>query len=280
MSKELYNFVSSYAKYEKIINVSNDEITEVKTDSCNRRIFTKNCSDESFFRKYLIAKNYLNHIKKHDPPVDIKDACKYLSYWAYQEVLKDSAYSYNVPTFLDKVMKAESIDVCNGYTENITEEVFLEIKSLIDLYKSLAEILISTEQDACQRNDKCVELYENFQDNCELKSDNHLCNEVEKFRKTYNHLMYKTYKCNEFEYLPSYQKHSEVSSITTPIVAFSAMSFVSFITYKFTPFGSWIRNRISGGNNLMNKIDKKNKETQYNSERQDTPYRVGYHSSR
>ncbi|KMZ89356.1 hypothetical protein PVMG_05754 [Plasmodium vivax Mauritania I] len=179
-------------------------------------------------------------------------------------------------------MKSEILYTCTGYIENLTEEVFSEIQKLIELHKSLADILTSgeKEEDACQRNKKCVELYEGFKNTCSLNSDNPLCNEVENFRGTYNHIMYVTNKCKEFKYLPSYQKHSKVSSMTTPIVALSAISFVSFITYKFTPFGSWIRNRIPGGNNLMNKIDKENREAQYASERQDTPYRVGYHSSR
>ncbi|KMZ82925.1 hypothetical protein PVIIG_05671 [Plasmodium vivax India VII] len=177
-------------------------------------------------------------------------------------------------------MEAESLYICDEYTEDITSELFSKIQSLIALYKSLTEILISEKKDACQRNKICVKLYEDYKDTCDLNTDHHLCNEVENFRRTYNHLMYKTYKCNEFEYLPSYQKHDVIYSITTSIVALSAISFVSFISYKFTPFGSWIRNRISGGNNLMNKIDKENREAQYASERQDTPYRVGYHSSR
>ncbi|KMZ77123.1 hypothetical protein PVIIG_06188 [Plasmodium vivax India VII] len=177
-------------------------------------------------------------------------------------------------------MKDEGIDICKGHTEEITQDVFREIQKLLELHKSLADILTSEEKDACQRNKKCVELYEDFKDTCDLNSEKLLCNEVENFRGAYNNIMYETQKCKEFKYLPSYQKHSELSSITTPIVSFSAISLASFITYKFTPFGSWIRNRISGRNNLMNKIDKENREAQYASERQDTPYRVGYHSSR
>ncbi|KMZ83393.1 hypothetical protein PVBG_06296 [Plasmodium vivax Brazil I] len=42
-------------------------------------------------------------------------------------------------------MKAEYTNVCKGYAENITEEVFSEIQSLIELYKSLAQIQTSEE---------------------------------------------------------------------------------------------------------------------------------------
>ncbi|KMZ82931.1 hypothetical protein PVIIG_05578 [Plasmodium vivax India VII] len=227
-----YNFVSSYAKYETIKGASIADITKINTNECNTTIFGNYCSDESFYHKCLIAANYLNYIKKHDPPFNIKHACKYLSYWVYQEVVKNSKYNYNVSTFLENVMNAEYINVCKGYTENITEELFSEIQSLIELHKCLLGILTTKENDACQRNKICVELYDGFKDYCYLKSDNHLCNEVEKFRETYNHIMYETQKCNEFKYLPSYKKHSEVSSITTPIVSFSAISLASFITYK------------------------------------------------
>ncbi|CAG9472714.1 unnamed protein product [Plasmodium vivax] len=265
MSK--YNFVSSYAKYEKIKDDSEAEITEGSTYSCDTTIFTEGCTDESFLHNCLIATKYLNHIKDPETTVNIDHACKYLSYWAYEKVEKESKYSYNVSTFLENIMKAEYINVCKGYAENITEEVFSKIQSLIELYKSLAQIQTSEEvkeeagdddvgddevsdddvsdevereedegeedegeEYTCQSNTMSVELYEKFRDICNLNSDKHLCNEVENFR--------------------------------------------------FTPFGSWIRNRISGRKNLMNKIDKENREAQYASERQDTPYRVGYHSSR
>ncbi|KMZ76724.1 hypothetical protein PVIIG_05897 [Plasmodium vivax India VII] len=235
-----YNFVSSYTKYETIKDASKADITVLNTNECNTTIFGENCSDESFFRKCLIAKNYLTLIKDHEPPVDIEHACKYLSYWAYQEVAKVSKYKYNVSTFLEKLMKSEILYTCTGYIENLTEEVFSEIQKLIELHKSLADILTSgeKEEDACQRNKKCVELYEGFKNTCSLNSDNPLCNEVENFRGTYNHIMYVTNKCKEFKYLPSYQKHSKVSSMTTPIVALSAISFVSFITYKVNNYFS------------------------------------------
>ncbi|KNA02191.1 hypothetical protein PVNG_06066 [Plasmodium vivax North Korean] len=246
-----YNFVSSYATYERIIKFSNDDITEVNTNNCNTKIFTEGCSDESFFRNCLIAKKYLQLIKKHETPFNIVHACKYLSYWAYQEVVQNSSYKYKVLTFLEKVMKDEDTDICKGHTEEITPVVFSEIQKLIELHKSLTTILTSedeeaeeveegekVEEDACQRNNKCVELYEGFKNTCSLNSDNPLCNEVENFRGTYNHIMYVTNKCKEFKYLPSYQKHSKVSSMTTPIVALSAISFVSFITYKVNNYFS------------------------------------------
>ncbi|KMZ89593.1 hypothetical protein PVBG_03314 [Plasmodium vivax Brazil I] len=214
-------------------------------------------------------------------------------------------------------MKAEYINVCKGYTENITEEVFSEIQSLIELYKNLAQIQTSEEvkeeagdddvvdedevdedvvdedegdehvadedegdEDTCQSNTMSVELYERFKDTCYMNSDKHLCNEVEKFRVMHNEIIKRAKNCAQYQILQPFQKHSERSSFTIPFISLSAVSFVSFITYKFTPFGSWIRNRIPGGNNLMHKIDKENREAQYTSERQDTPYRVGYHSSR
>ncbi|KMZ89365.1 hypothetical protein PVBG_06285 [Plasmodium vivax Brazil I] len=227
-----YNFVSSYTEYERIKNVSVAEITNVSTNTCNTTIFPDDCSNKSFSRNYLIATKYLNLIKEHNPPVNIEHACKYLSYWVYQEMVKNSSSRYNVSTLLGKLMEAESLYICDEYTEDITSELFSKIQSLIALYKSLTEILISEKKDACQRNKICVKLYEDYKDTCDLNTDHHLCNEVENFRRTYNHLMYKTYKCNEFEYLPSYQKHDVIYSITTSIVALSAISFVSFISYK------------------------------------------------
>ncbi|SCA83708.1 VIR protein [Plasmodium vivax] len=279
MSEELYNSVPLFDKYEGIKNKCNVEIDDEKIDLCDPSIFGDVCNDKHFYRKCLIADKYLTYIEDEEGSRNIKEACKYFSYWAYKEMIMDKKYSYSVSTLHENINKISNFNICKKYVENISTETFLNIDNLYKLYQNFKEILNGDEPFNCDKAKKCVEFYKTFEGTCYLDSDDPFCIGLKKFREAYNKTMKSAQKCEEYKILQELQKRPEKSANTIATAAITAISFASIMTYKFTPLGSWVRHRLSGNKNMINKLEKEFKASQNSSKIQDMEYRVPYNSS-
>ncbi|VUZ99933.1 PIR protein [Plasmodium vivax] len=279
MSKNLYNFVSSFSTYEGIKNKCNDEIDQVDTTLCNYSIFEKGCKDIHFYRNYLIAEKYLTYLQNDEIFPYAENACKYFSYWVYKEMIMNKTYSYSVPMLHGNIMRNKNIQICKEYVEDITPETFKNIENLIDLYEKFLETLRVDDEFTCNQAKICVELYKSLEKTCYLNSNDLFCKGIEKFREAYNKTMKTKIICDEYKILQPFQKRPERLSNTIPVVAITAISFASIMTYKFTPLGSWVRHRLSGNKSLKNKLEKELNASQNSSELQDMEYRVPYNSS-
>ncbi|KMZ83490.1 hypothetical protein PVBG_05607 [Plasmodium vivax Brazil I] len=50
--------------------------------------------------------------------------------------------------------------------------------------------------------------------------------------------------------------------------------------YLYTPLGSWIHPKLTGGKKIMNNLHQETEKIQYTSEYQENPYRISYQPSR
>ncbi|KMZ95084.1 hypothetical protein PVMG_05611 [Plasmodium vivax Mauritania I] len=216
-------------RIKKECNVGTDE---ENNKPCDRLIFGDDCNDTNFYRNCLIADKYLTHLKDNVRELEIKEACKYFSYWTYKEMLMHKKYSYSVSTLHENIMKISNFNICNEYVENISTETFLNIDNLNKLQQNFMEILRADEPFNCDKARKCSELYKTFKGTCYLDSDDLFCKGIEKFRKTYNETMKNVQICEEYKILQPFPKRPEKSANTIATAAITAISFASIITYK------------------------------------------------
>ncbi|KMZ95221.1 hypothetical protein PVMG_05139 [Plasmodium vivax Mauritania I] len=232
LCKKVYKSVSLFDKYEEIKKKCNVGTDELSNNPCNRLIFGEGCNDRSFYRNCLIADKYIIYLNANASKLNINVACKYFSYWAYKEMLKNNHYTYSVPELHDNIMKISNFNICKKYVENISTETFLNIDNLYKLYQNFKEILNGDEPFNCDKAKKCVEFYKTFEGTCYLDSDDPFCIGLKKFREAYNTTMKSAPKCEEYKILQELQKRPEKYANKIATAAITAISFASIMTYK------------------------------------------------
>ncbi|SBT33386.1 PIR Superfamily Protein [Plasmodium ovale wallikeri] len=85
--------------------------------------------------------------------------------------------------------------------------------------------------------------------------------------------------------LPDSEQGVSVSTIITPVISLFGISFILFILYKFTPFGSLLRRHIMKEKNFYDNVDEETDNRLHNSQfcHQDSDkrlYTIQYHSTR
>ncbi|KMZ98411.1 hypothetical protein PVNG_04355 [Plasmodium vivax North Korean] len=221
--------ISAQQRIKKECNVGTDE---ENNKPCDRLIFGDDCNDTNFYRNCLIADKYLTHLKDNSSELNINVACKYFSYWTYKEMLSDNKHSYSVRKLHEIIIQSKPVHICKDYVEDITTETFKNIDNLNKLYQNFMEILRVDDKYTCNQAKICVDLYKSLEKTCYSNSDDLFCKGIEKFREAYNKTMETKEICKEYKILQPSPKHSERSSNTIPVVAITAISFASIMTYK------------------------------------------------
>ncbi|KNA02165.1 hypothetical protein PVNG_05506 [Plasmodium vivax North Korean] len=192
----------------------------------------KGCGDQDFYRNYLIAENYLTYLRSNVNARIVENACKYFSYWVYKEMIMEKSYSYSVPELHDIIRQSKNIHICQDYVHNITPEIYLNIKKLIDLHNNFMEVLGGTNSFDCDKAEKLFNLYNGLINTCYLNSDDPFCNGIETIRNGYNKTLINAKDCAPYNFLQPFQKRPEKSANTIATAAITAISFASIMTYK------------------------------------------------
>ncbi|KMZ88779.1 hypothetical protein PVBG_06215 [Plasmodium vivax Brazil I] len=200
-------------------------------NSCDKLTLREACNDNNFYRNYLIAEKYLNHFKAMGNSPYVEYACKYFSYWVYKEMLKDNQYGYSVSELRDIIMRRKDVNTCNDYVENISTQIYLNIKKLIDLHNNFMEVLGGTNSFDLNKAEKLFNFYNGLINTCYLNSDDSFCNGIETIRNGYNETLIKATDCAPYNFLQPFQKRPEKSANTIATAAITAISFASIMTY-------------------------------------------------
>ncbi|CAI7718340.1 hypothetical protein PVPAM_040008600 [Plasmodium vivax] len=281
MAESIYDYVSSFHKYEEIKNSLTQDNTISTLYQCDTKLFSQGCDNPTFINNCHLATSYLMQLNPTNNSINITEACKYFNYWLYSVVLFEGRYQYDLPNFYKNLSYFQEEDICTEYIENISDDISTKIKNLIYIYKNLNEISNSTCSDNCTCAKNCYEKYMLYKDTCTQGKDKNLCRELENFREKYNSLTESVNKCDaQYISFPSFQGSPLAATISIPVFTMSLISFVSFISYKFTPIGSWIHTKLTGGKKCENKQHQKTEKLQYTTEYQENPYRVSYQPSR
>ncbi|GAB69875.1 hypothetical protein PCYB_006240 [Plasmodium cynomolgi strain B] len=166
---------------------------------------------------------------------------------------------------------------CKDHTEAIDEDTYNDLKKLDELYESFYnfEKESPTEyHNRCEKGKKYVQEYENHKDTCNGNGNNSFCNELNNFRVIFNNQLESIKKCDNIEELPSFQRFPLSATIIVPVSLISVIIFFSFITYKYTPIGSWINPKLMKQKRYFNELLQEHENTQNSSYRRS--YNIAY----
>ncbi|CAG9472756.1 unnamed protein product [Plasmodium vivax] len=192
-------------------------------------------------------------IKESD--VAHKDRCE----WFMNEYLK--GYNADNGKFLTFCANTEkhSTDLakkCEDHTKSIDKNIHKKLQILYKLYENFKKFKEETSKDSsnCKSGKLCAQEYETHEGTCKGNGNNSFCNELENFRVLFNNHLKSKNKCDNIEELPSFQGPSLAATISLPVTLMSAISFFSFITYKYTPLGSWINPKLVKKKRTINEL--------------------------
>ncbi|SBT72701.1 PIR protein [Plasmodium ovale] len=165
--------------------------------------------------------------------------------------------------------------------------------TLHKFYNKIDKIISSNEsnkEDVIQPARNCVEIYKTVKDKC-LENSTKFCDKLKSFQQKYETIRLCDYKLEKWkkEKLPSLTgendiliqdcrssanategpsaqvsreedqgigetSNNDMNNITIGAVSTIGISFISFIFYRFTSFGPWIRSRISNNENILGNL--------------------------
>ncbi|CAG9472758.1 unnamed protein product [Plasmodium vivax] len=207
--------------------------------------------------------------------------CKYMNYLFYDMLNTMKPFHYYV--LLNQFYREiEKFWDCLEHIEYIDIHKYKELKILSELYDDfIAFKKESYTENAkpCTHGTKCVDHYRAHAKNCKNNYNNNFCMILIDFRKEYEDYKSEVKKCEDsMKYLEPIISDSS-SPFLVSTAAMSAISVALFVSYKFTPFGAWLRPRLPGGKKKANIVDHKMSELPKNSKTEGTSYKVPYHSS-
>ncbi|SBT72739.1 Plasmodium vivax Vir protein, putative [Plasmodium ovale] len=236
---------------------------------------------------------YLNHLKGIYTSRNISEACKYLNYKINEEVKKLKKSSYNTEQFYINLIlkyKEHGYDmntICPGIVDYLSEDVFAKVKDLSNMYykiNKLRKITGASSAEDCNGVKDSLTLYTSYKNGCANRSTDSFCRALEGF-KSYYYLYMGTVlnKCPQLEKTSSsfeitlegehgesglpggvqadddeHTPDSDLDSLKAyTLISFLLVliiSFILFILYKFTPFGSWLRPQLRRKKIVWNNI--------------------------
>ncbi|KMZ89817.1 hypothetical protein PVMG_05982 [Plasmodium vivax Mauritania I] len=138
MSENIYDAVSTFSKYEPILEGYFTGSDPHINEWCN--------SNAESFAKYgvkgkkiicEISIKYLEQIKQNQDNNYISNGCKYLYYRIYENIQEESEYSDITFNFYKKLLEEyvyKKISILKDNTEKINNDIFGKLKNLKELY--------------------------------------------------------------------------------------------------------------------------------------------------
>ncbi|CAI7718674.1 PIR protein [Plasmodium vivax] len=184
---------------------------------------------------------YLKELKIKSAILKISYGCKYLYYKIYLDMLKNKENNYTPQIFYKKFLESIRDDVtletCNDYLDYDIDVILEKMEKLIELYKILFDKKFNED---CNCVSQCVNLYNDYLKLCRSDNDHEFCNELEKFRYTYEARV-ASLNCVGMPRTLESTKPFDSFVILLPFTIILITSFILFILYKFTGIGPLLR---------------------------------------
>ncbi|VVA00135.1 PIR protein [Plasmodium vivax] len=271
--EEYYTYVNFLLKrkpmFNTTINITHKEMKQECKKACIS--FTNNNEKlEDYCQKIF---NYLS--KLHKLSTNVKsEGCHFLNYWMHNDVKE--LVSENILDFLSKILENTHkkggfhANFCKEQIKEIDINVLKNVNDLITLYVNLYSSILNLDEytdQKCTHLSECYKLYKTKVELCRGDTNEIFCNELENFIIAYNKIRHNEEPCTD---IPNRLQHIRGSSAATnTLITFSVILVVPsvlFMTYKFTPFGTWIRRHILKKNKIKSNLNEKNIKIQHDSD--------------
>ncbi|EDL42793.1 variable surface protein Vir1/9, putative [Plasmodium vivax] len=237
MGDSIFDYVKEFLEFKNIISSSIGDSHEIYRGQCDDFRVQKlrvDHDDDQKFLKFCANSGYHVTDKKKNPKNVIYPFCIYMIYWIYREMLSENVGKNSglVKEFFDCVPNS---DDCEIYVDKIDQDIYEKLKTLYDLYTNFNKFKtesLRTVAATCENGPKCVALYNEHAEKCNKNYNKDFCVKLIDFKKEYEEHMEKLTNCESMpRYLPSIGSNI-ATSIATPVVSMSLISFVAFISYK------------------------------------------------
>ncbi|KMZ77331.1 hypothetical protein PVIIG_05301, partial [Plasmodium vivax India VII] len=161
-------------------------------------------------------------------------------------------------------------DLCKEQIKEIDINILNNVNDLIKLYENLYSSTLNEEgytDEKCTNLGECFDLYKTKVELCRADTNEIFCKELENFIIVYNKIRQNEHPCTN---IPNRLPHIRgITAATNTLITFYVILVVPsvlFMTYKFTPFGTWIRRHILKKNKIKSDFNEKNKKIQHGSD--------------
>ncbi|SBT74128.1 PIR protein [Plasmodium ovale] len=256
-----YTYVKFFKSYknnfdEIISGDNNEQKYGSKCDSIKNTYFSNNNDFITFCYKFSKYLDNLNDSKYLD---DRYMRCAHFNY------LLNSNKEYNSISKFDKSILIKACkdisknvsDSCYGYIDTIREDILENLEEIYNMYKYLNQVKEKNalcSGDCCVNAKECVTIYDKYIKNCYIYDTKDLCKALSNFKYEYEEHM-KSIECpGTPQILASpYGNDPIFASITSFIIILVILS-LSFMLYKFTPFGTWINTKLQNKKKILNNL--------------------------
>ncbi|KMZ97760.1 hypothetical protein PVNG_03343 [Plasmodium vivax North Korean] len=238
-----YKYVKCFPEYDSYFKEATTKDKGSFEENCRSHItndltpFTHN--SDNLIEPCVNFVQFLTRLSEK-PSNDKVHGCIYLYYWLYHGVLNKKESTNNTFTLFETFAKAykehkEDAQIYVDYVKNITNDVFLNIQTLVVLYQNFENFKNnqSCDNNKCKCAHNIVDLYTKSINYCRKDVNTVFCNELDNFRNMYNKHMEKQNECDEVQkILPSARITDNTLIIITPFVIAFVLSCGLFISYK------------------------------------------------
>ncbi|SBT58354.1 PIR Superfamily Protein [Plasmodium ovale wallikeri] len=271
----MYNFVSSHETYKRMFDDTTKDDSYKSMQPCENVNYLDFDNGASFDYPCERVAMYLSSIKEKDGySVNKSEGCKYLSYILYNELMSREKSKYDTLKFYEEFKNTyDELDICSGYIEIISGDIFENITKLCKMYSELSKFKSTHDigvHERCQYVAQCVTSYNSYIRLCNNSIYRDLCNALEEFRQNYNEYMDSQTICESIpKHLPPAFGHNIIVISLIPI---------------FTPLGSRIHHLLRRQKKILNNIEDISAELNHTSERnnkhsENMRYNIAYYSS-
>ncbi|SBT84929.1 PIR protein [Plasmodium ovale] len=279
-----YPYVSTFYKY-KADFTSNTAIgsdTHSHGTNCDN-ISTSILQDISFVGICQEVQKHLENIKNKQDENQY-ERCLYFNFFLNSETKYKTFHQHNGSKVFEAYKKlSNALNVCDLKIEYIREDILTELTDLYNIHESLDKFLSlfdASDQNICEYAKQFAELYAKNKKNCYVSHKPAFCRELENIQDSSFYRM-KHKNCKEAaKILESVMDFDRTASIVVPFIIILAISSFSYISYKFTPFGSWVNTKILK-NKIWNNLSEEPQLLNFRHEPlnlQNNEYNIKYHA--
>ncbi|GAW84634.1 variable surface protein [Plasmodium gonderi] len=226
-----YTYIEHFPYWKKSID-KNPHISQIFINECQNRstylgIYLSNVSDN----KCHHAMSYLTDLNANENSSLNVAGCYYFYYWIYADILNNeikntddikNIYEGLLNIYIKAFKTFNRTHVCEEYKNTFTNDDVRKLTAIYNIYNSI-DVL----RDLCGSN----------------REDN-FCNEIETIINKYNIIRkYTSKEISETKTLTPCSNNIGVHIIITAVVTLLIL-IISFTIYKFTTFGTWLRDAI------------------------------------
>ncbi|SBT58133.1 PIR Superfamily Protein [Plasmodium ovale wallikeri] len=248
-----YPYVGSFNKYKDdfTADITVDSDTSSYETHCDN-ISTTILQDNSFVGICQEVQKHLQYIM-HKNDGNQYERCLYFNFFLNSETKYKTFHQHNGSKVFEAYKKlSNALNVCNLKIDYIREDILTELTDLYNIHESLDKFLAlfdTSNQNICEQAKQFAELYAKNKKDCYVSHKPEFCRELENIQDSSYYSM-KHKNCNEaVKILESVMDFNRTASVVVPCIIILSVSLFLYISYKFTPFGSWVNTKI-----LKNKI--------------------------